>query len=238
MAAKKKELHKAVTIDDYMSDYFGDLDEAFKHYDAHMDEKVQANLRANVFLPAQQEMYNTISSELKKEFKDDDASIYGKKKELKSIAVKGLLKFFEKAGYKGIEEKIKDLEADDQYERLISLYDSQELNHQGRDDLKNGLYSIRLLIDGHAKDKKATVLTLKDALGSQMVLHTNRLQSNYTFKRSHEKLGKYESRPDLVGDYLKGKFKERGSIDISDKNKFQTHKYETLIDMRNKFIKG
>ncbi|NQU98980.1 hypothetical protein HQ533_05970 [Candidatus Woesearchaeota archaeon] len=235
--AKKKELHEVTSLDDYMADYYGDLDEAFKHYDAHTDEKVQKNLRVNIFLPAQQEMYNTIADELSNQFGDDQASIHGKKKELQGIAVKGMLKFFDKAGYKGLDEKVKEMEEEDKFRYLSNLYDQIELKHRGEEDFKNGLYSIRSLIEGHAKNKKATVLDLKDKLGSQMVQHAHRIQGNYTAKRAVEKLGKYEEKPELIGDYLKDKLKDRG-VEISDKTQYSMHDYKTLISLREQMIKG
>src|SRR3989344_9313567 len=134
--AKKdaKEKSKPKNLDELLeglkTEHSKTLDESFKAFDEFTKEENQNHLYNNVFMPAQQDLYNGITSELDKIFKDDNASTHNKEAEIKKAVSAGLKKYFDRV-QPNITKVIKELGMDDDeaYEHLASHYDQ----HVGAD---------------------------------------------------------------------------------------------------------
>lgn len=233
----KKDLTSAKTLDDYMKDYSpASIDNAFDHFDKHMDSEVQNNLFNNILAPAQDAFYKALTDELGKSFDDDSASTYNQDSKLKSAAVKGLKAFFKKAS-PNVLSGLKDMDESDiesQYTYLSHHYDQVELEHS-QDDMQQGLYSLNQMITNAMKSKKHKVSDLKRNLYVQKHMHATKLQLNYSMRRANEQLSKVH--PVQLANYLKPKLEEKG-IKIKDLAGFYTQGLDKLIQVRQGLSTG
>lgn len=233
--AKKEEKKKPKNLDDFLksmeTEHSKSLDDAFKAHDEFIKDENQNHLYNNIFVPAQDGLYNTLVKELDKSFDKKDETKLDKEehhKKVKKAVNKALRAYFEKTNPHVI-KLIDDLKMseEDQYERLTSLYD----DHIGVgklkdvDSLKQGIEDLLKKGKTIGHIKKYTYERKAMNLDSAIKL----LQHNY---RTHQ-FGKYQ--PTQIAAYLKPKLEQSG-YEIKDKLGYATASMEELVGLRKAAI--
>lgn len=233
MAKKDK---KIKNLDDFLDDLKGNytksLDESFKAHDEFNKEENLNHLFNNVFSPAQDELYKTISAELNKNVGDDATKLGGKKKGVKKAVTVGLKKYFDKA-HPSITKTMAtlDLNEDEQYDFLTGIYD----NHvgggkQGADGKR--IPSIKDITE-LTKDKKTTVGHIKRHMYQQKATHAGTAIQLLASQHRNHHFSKYHNTE--IAAYLKPKLEEEG-FGIEDKLGFAQAELLDLLGLRQGII--
>ena len=218
---KKKYIH----LDDFFADltekHSKKIEESLKKYEEFTEEENLNNLYNNVFTPAHDEFYKTVTEHLKT-IGEDETKTEDKKEELQKAIVEGLKAYFEKVQpsiVKALEEhQIGDVE--DQYHFLTTQYDE----HIGADFRKGeGLTAIA---EQFAKSKKLTLGHLKRRLWENQTKHAQKALDTIVNKYAAHHFTQYH--PVDLAKYLKPHI-EKAGLEVEDKLKFIQLSYGDLI---------
>jgi len=205
------------------------VDQAFKYHDEWNKKENQNHLYNNIFVPALQDMYNTVVKNVAKLGKDD-ASIYKKHKELKGATIEALKAFFKKAR-PSVLEAAKDIKDEEElYERLVNLYD--EYTGQNHDEGNR----LSALIEQLSKKKDATVGDYKRELHAMQADHARGGVGYLNNKKFMHHFNKYDDKH-TIPEYLKAKMKKKGHT-IHDNTLFYRKNLGEYLALRDNIIKG
>lgn len=209
--AKKEEKPKHENLDDFIKsfemEHSKSLDDAFKAYDSFNKEENILHYQNNVFAPGQDALYETLVKELDKSFDKKDETKLDKEehhKKVKKAVGKALRSYFEKvmpSVVKSMDEH--KMNEEDQYEHLISIYDS----HTRADPRNKDHKGLRDLVDSLITGKK-TVGHVKHEIYEKKSIGIQGATVDVLKKFKEEHLGRYM--PHQIGSYLKPKFEKAG----------------------------
>ncbi len=224
-------LHK--NLDDFFDELEKDgssgLKDAFKKHDTFNKDENLDHYYNKIFTPGIDEMYKGFTGALDKAFGKDDAKVYGKKKDLKKAAIEGMKKFFEKV-HPSILEAIKEIKDEDKiYDKLASMYNE----HVGANQ-QNGR-AIQALVDSYARNRKASVGTLKRDFHGRKAELTQGGIEYITSKHQERHIDHY--RPHKVAAHVKKEIEARKGYKVNMED-FGELPIDRLIEVRDGIKKG
>ena len=226
---KKKATNLDEVLDELAQENSASLDQSFKAHDKFMREEHQNHLFNNVLAPAQDKLYQSISSELDKLFSgNDETKLKGKEKEIKKAVLHGLKTYFNTV--QPSVTKIVDelgMTEEDQYHFLTGMYD----DHIAAGKIKD-VPSIRSL-EEIAKNNKATVGHLKRHIYDSKAKSISGAMQLLISKNITHHFSKYH--PTAIAAYLKPQI-EKAGFEIEDKVGYASAELQELLGLRKSII--
>ena len=237
MMAKVLKMDKKApsNLNDYMAELrkknLDSLDDAFSHYDAHMDDDHQKHLILNVFGKGMDEFYDSFTKGLEEEKLEDTSKLEGHDKGVKKALLKGMKAYLKKvspAALKGIEGVEDEQEQYKILSRYMDEYAPLIRTKEGR------VIPFETWVDNMAKDKKKKVSDMKmHFYASKTQIASDHVQA-LNEKYSEHLFGTYHA-PDIAA-HVRPIVEKKHTVD--DLVKFNMLDKDSLIKIYRHMKKG